>query len=168
MSRSLGWSISGLVLCLAVTAAVPARKGPAWISIEYPANPHDATTKNAYLLVHAYHHQTSVAVPVSGTAESLRDGQRRSVKLSFDETSRPGVYALRRQWDDKGVWSLVITVTQGSGDNIAQALVEIGADGGVSNVKVPTREQQGWTIPRRLLASEIEASLHRRLLVGNR
>lgn len=168
MQRIVRWSLLGFALCLATTAAVPARKGPAWISIEYPANPLDRTTKGAFLLVHAFHHGTPMGFPVSGSAEALVDGQRKSVTLAFESTSRAGVYALRRQWDGRGVWSLVITVTQGPGDNLAQALVEIAPDGGVSSVRVPTRQEREWTIPRPLLASEIEASLRRTTLVGQR
>src|SRR5438128_10562673 len=77
--------------------------GPAWISIEYPANPYDSASKGAFLLVHAFHHQTPVAFPVSGTAEGLVNGTRRTVSLEFQSTSRPGVYALHQQWASDGI-----------------------------------------------------------------
>ena len=34
--------------------------GPPWISIEYPANPLDPSTRGGYLLVHTFHHQQAV------------------------------------------------------------------------------------------------------------
>src|SRR5690349_21895699 len=148
----------------ALVAAVPStaahRAGPPWISIEYPANPLDPSTRGAYLLVHAFHHQLPISSPVRGTAEGLVGGERKSIVLRFDSTARPGVYALRKQWSDDGVWSLVISVVPHE-DNIAQALVELGPDG-VTSVRVPTRREREWTIPRPITAQEIEQSLQSR------
>ena len=45
-------------------------KGPAWISIETPVNPYDASTRGAFLLVHAFHHGDAMASPVTGRAEA--------------------------------------------------------------------------------------------------
>ena len=143
-------------------AAAPSRVvGPPWISIEYPANPLDPSTRGAYLLVHAFHHGTPMQSAISGTAEGLVSGERRSIALRFDNTTRPGVYALRKQWTEDGVWSLVISVAQHDSDP-AQALVELSADGGISSVRVPTRREREWTIPRPVTAQEIEQSLQGR------
>jgi hypothetical protein len=154
-----------LVAPLAIAAATRAPapiSGPPWISIEYPANPLDASTRGAYLLVHAFHHGTPVQVPVRGTAEGIVNGERRSVTLRFETTTRPGVFALRKQWSDAGVWSLVIAVVQGE-DATAEALVELAADGGISAVRVPTRREREWTIPRKITAQEVEQSLQSRV-----
>ena len=164
--RSLVRTSFGLLTlggALTVVAAAPSSRvsGPPWISIEYPANPLDGSTRGAYLLVHAFHHQIPTSSPVRGTAEGLVNGERKSIVLRFDSTSRPGVYALRKQWSDDGVWSLVISVVAHE-DNIAQALVELSADGGISSVRVPTRREREWTIPRTITAQEIEQSLQSR------
>ncbi|MEO5818539.1 MAG: hypothetical protein ABIT20_24935 [Gemmatimonadaceae bacterium] len=136
--------------------------GPPWISIETPVNPYDATTKDAYLLVHAFHHGTPVAIPVSGTAEGIVNGERRSVKLQFTTTSRAGAFALRKQWGDAGMWTLVIAVHQHEGD-AAQALVEVGADGEVTRVQVPTRiGERNFKFPSQLSAQEIDSALRQR------
>lgn len=138
--------------------------GPPWISIEYPVNPHDQTTRDAFLVVHAYHHGDPMAFPVSGTAEGIVGGQRRSVSLEFGRTSRPGVYALKKQWREEGTWTLVIAVSQGQGSgDIAQALVEIAPSGSVASVQVPSRKSaDGWTIPAPLAMSAIDADLRAR------
>lgn len=138
-------------------AGIAPRFGPPWISIEYPPSPHDRTTRDAFLLVHAFHHSTPTGFPVEGTAEGLVDGARRSVKLDFTATSRTGVYALRRQWPAEGRWALVVRVLQGSA--AATALVRIGADGQVAQVTVPTQGRDGWQIPRAVTAAEIDAAL---------
>jgi len=163
--------ILALPLALAVAtaaaarpAASPALFGPPWISIESPPSPYDRTTRDAYLLVHAYHHGTPANLPVSGTAEGLVDGRRRSVTLAFTPTSRPGVYALRKQWPDDGAWALVLTVEQEPGDG-ASALVRIGGGGEVASVTVPTERRAGWEVaaPRQITAAEIDAALHGRM-----
>ncbi len=150
-----------VLLFIAALAFVPAAfaKGPPWISIEYPANPFEPTTRGAFLAVHAFHHGTPLSLPVSGTAEGVVNGERKSIKLDFQRTNRPGVYALRNQWGEQGRWVLVITVRQGEGDDLAQALVKIGSDGQVASVKVPTRAGREGSFPRRATAAEIEAAI---------
>lgn len=145
-----------------VSAHSSAVAGPPWISIETPVNPYDASTKDAFLLVHAFHHGTPVGAPVTGTAEGLVNGERRSVTLQFTATSRAGAYALKKQWGDSGLWTLVIAVHQHE-DDIAQALVELGADGEVSRVQVPTRAgERDFKFPRQISAQEIDRGLRQR------
>ena len=167
MSDIRPFRLAAAVALLAPLALVAAAhgpraiSGPPWISIEYPANPLDQSTRGAYLLVHAFHHGTPMQAPVRGTAEGLVNGERKSVTLRFETTTRPGVYALRKQWSDGGVWSLIISVVQGE-DDAAQALVELAADGSISSVRVPTRREREWTIPRKITAQEVEQSLQSR------
>ena len=153
-----------LALAAGIAAASPTpgfAKGPPWVSIEIPANPWDQTTRGAYLLVHVFHHGLPMQVEPTGTAEGVVNGQRRSVPLSFEKASRPGVYALRNQWGGAGRWVLVITVNQGAheGDDVAQAVVEVSEDGSVSAVRVPTRTDRGQAFPRRVTQGEIDAAL---------
>jgi len=112
--------------------------------------------------VHAFHHSTPMQAPVRGTAEGIVSGERKSVALRFETTSRPGVYSLRKQWSDAGVWSLVIAVAPQGEENQAQALVELGPDGAISAVRVPTRREREWVIPRKITSQEIEESLQSR------
>jgi hypothetical protein len=135
--------------------------GPPWISIEYPVNPYDAATKDAFLVVHAFHHGQAMAFPVSGTAEGLVSGERRSITLDFQKASRTGEYALRKQWPDQGTWTLVLKVLQGE-DGVS-AVVDLGADGKVSRVNVPTRRnEQGYVIPARVAMADVDAGLRAR------
>lgn len=137
--------------------------GPPWISIETPVNPYDASTRDAFLLVHAFHHGTPSNFPVSGTAEGLVRGERKTVSLEFQSTSRPGVYALKKQWASQGTWTVVITVSQGPNDGVS-AVVELGRSGAVASVHVPTRVQDGHTIPAKVAMHTIDASLRARAL----
>jgi hypothetical protein len=55
---------------------------------------------------------------------------------------------------------LVIKTSEGSGG--ATALVDIGAEGNVAAVRVPTRRQNGWDVPQQVSARDIAAALETR------
>src|SRR5256886_9752278 len=78
-----------------VIAALTLAKGPPWISIELPVNPYDQSQRGTFLLVHSFHHGTAMGYIVTGTAEGIVKGERRTVKLEFTETARQGGCALR-------------------------------------------------------------------------
>lgn len=155
LRRAAGVALSSIVLI----AAAPSF-GPPWISIETPPNPFDAATRGAFLIVHTFHHGEAVASGVSGTAEGIVSGARRSIPLAFDTTTRRGSYALRKQWPSDGLWMLVLRTGEGSGS--VTALVDIGAEGTVAAVRVPTRRSGGWDIPQQVSAREIDAALEAR------
>lgn len=138
--------ISVVALTLLAAAASPAFAGPPWISIELPANPLDPTTRDAFLVVHTYHHAQVMLSPLTGRAIGMVDGQRRTIELSFTKTSIGGAYALRRTWPAKGAW--VLAINTGGDEGGVTALVGIGTDGEVRSVKVPRRSaSQPWGRP---------------------
>ena len=152
---------AALALALAgLTASAVAVAGPPWISVELPANPFDRASRGAFLLVHAFHHGTPVGFPVTGRAEGIVNGERRTVPLRLTSTSRQGVYAVHNQWGAQGTWTLVLTVTQGPGDG-ATALVELSPDGRVA-VRVPTQRHREGDFPRAVSDEEIVSALRAR------
>ncbi|MGH7551139.1 MAG: hypothetical protein ACREK3_10400 [Gemmatimonadota bacterium] len=158
-SRTLVCSLA--VLAAGLMLAGAALAGPPWISIELPTNPHDPATRQALLVVHAYHHGANVQYPVTGTAEGLVDGERRSVSLTITETGKAGLYAVSRPRLDEGRWVLVIRLDTGNGAG-ATALVSLDGAAEVSGVRVPSDVNgEGWTIPRAVSAGEIDAILRR-------
>ena len=156
--RSL--ALAALAAAALVTPAF-GLKGPPWISIELPANPYDKSTRHAFLLVHSFHHGTAMGYIVSGTAEGIVGGERRSLKLEFAETSREGVHALKRTWPTEGTWTLVIKANQGP-DDAATAVVDLGPGGDVAAIRVPTMPRGSWTVPAPVSLSEIDAALRAR------
>ena len=77
------------LVALGGTAPTSGRFGPAWISIEYPANPYDRDTREAYLVVHAFHHQVATGLPVEGRAEGLVSGARKTVHSPSGRRAAP-------------------------------------------------------------------------------
>ncbi|MEO6526749.1 MAG: hypothetical protein ABIP93_09015 [Gemmatimonadaceae bacterium] len=178
-ARSARWSalaaIAGVALVAGaarpwVNTAASIFGGP-WISIESPVNPYDASTRGALFVVHTFRHGNPMDMGMTGKAEGLVDGQRRSVSFRVDKATSAGTYAVRRQWADKGIWTLVITATatdHGPGEQL-QAVVEIGADGEMGKVSVPRNERGAF---RMVASAEIERSLKERaklpVAVGSR
>jgi len=155
MSRSV-LLLAALTLLLAAPVSA---KGPPWIAIEYPANPHDPSTRGAALLVRAYHHAAAMALPVRGTAEGIVNGRRLSQSLDLRPTILPGVYALRTALPREGTWVLVISLEQGK-DDIATALVTLDGQAGIAHVEVPANvTRDGWTVPRAVKAADVERAL---------
>lgn len=129
-------------------------KSPPWLSIEAPVNPFDARTRGAVFLVHAMTHEGIPRISdVTGSAEGMVSGTRRSVQLSFEPTDRPGVFAVRRQWPDDGTWIARISLFT------ATAIVTFDRAGNVASARVPTALQSGLPIPRPVPAREIDSTL---------
>ena len=131
--------------------------GPPWISIEYPANPLDPSTRGAYLLVHSFHHQSVSEARITGEAVTWVNGARRAITLRFESTSRPGVYKLAKQWADGSPYVLVITAGEGEHGS-ATALVSITSAGGVAKVEVPSEPYRDFRVPRAPNPGEIAAA----------
>ena len=155
-----------LAIALTLTAFSAAVAGPPWIAIEYPANPFDRTSRDAFLTVRTYHHGDLMAKTVTGTAEGVVNGKRQSMKLDIRPGSQQGMYVVRWQRPAVGRWVLVInSATQGITD--ATAVVEISPTGTVASVSVPTRAiSDGWISPRPVAASEIDGLLEGRALAS--
>lgn len=162
--------LTGLALLAATLAATPAHAGPPWISAEYPSNPHEASTRGAFFLIHTYHHGTPISSMLSGTAEGIVNGRRQTVKLEIVETGKPGVYAVRYQPAGQGVW--VLAINMGTGEGAAGMLATIGKNGELGSVQVPSTTAEGgrWVIPRAVTAQDVNSALRAQtaLLEGSR
>lgn len=146
-------------LAVAFVVATPALAGPPWIKIELGGNPYDQATRDAFLVVHAFHHGTPTAFPVSGTAEGIVNGERRTIPLTLTKTSREGAFALTRQWPTEGRWVLALSVTQARDDAVT-AVVRLAANGEFESSKVLTqRAENGMVIPRLLTKQDIADAL---------
>ena len=156
-----------LVTALTLCAFSTALAGPPWIAIEYPANPFDRTSRDAFLTVRTYHHGDLMARTVTGTAEGVVNGKRQSVALDIRAGSQAGMYVVRWQKPATGRWVLVINSGSSQGTIDATAVVEISATGTVASVSVPTRAiGNGWISPRPVASSEIDALLQGRALAS--
>lgn len=137
-----------LALAITVAATGTALAGPPWISIEL------RPMGGSFILARTFHHGTPEAQPLSGSAEGLINGQRRSVPLHFDHTDESNTFAVQKTWGDAGVWVLNIGTTGPHGD--AGAVVGVDHSGLPAFVRFP-RTYQGSS--RIATAGEITAML---------
>ena len=145
-------SLGGAILLLSGAASSSHAawfKGGPWISIESPINPYDLPARGALFLVHTFHHAVPTNLTVEARAEGLVDGQRRTVTIS-PSSLRTGTYAVRNEWGAKGTWSVLIVATQPTPRTSIQAVVDIGADGSISRVKLPQRLMTAADVDRSL------------------
>jgi len=149
--------LTTLVAALLATSTAAAHvraKWPPWLSIESPVNPYDGSVTGAVLLVHAATREgTPTLSDVSGAAEGVVNGERRTIALRLDATSRPGVFAVRRQWPSEGTWLLRFSLAS------TTALVSLDGADRVTGVSVPTRMADGRPIPRAVVARDIDSTL---------
>jgi hypothetical protein len=116
---------ASLVPALAATALAC----PPQITVERPG----AASDSAFVLVHASRGCRSGTLTVTGTAEGLIGGARRSIPLEVAATETAGVYRVLRQWPSQGVWVLRLVVRVGEGS--ATALVGVNASGEIAEVR---------------------------------
>jgi hypothetical protein len=114
---------------LAPALAAPALACPPQITVERPAGP---MADSAFVLLHASPGCQIGRLTVTGTAEGLVGGARRSIQLEVAATGTAGVYRVRRQWPSEGVWVLRLVVHVGDGS--ATALVGVNASGAIAVV----------------------------------
>lgn len=86
---------------------------------------------------------------ISGTAEGLVKGARRSMPLQVAPMSKPGVYAVFQNWGSEGDW--VVNLKGACAGAMAGAIVPLGPKGFL-------RESSKF-LPRPATDAEIEASL---------
>jgi len=95
---------------------------------------------------------------VSGAAEGLVKGERRSVALKIVATSKPGVYAVYLNWPNEGFW--VVNLKGTCADASAGAVIPIGPKGFI-------RESSRF-FPRPATDTEIDTSLKALTPGGNK
>jgi hypothetical protein len=147
-----------LALLTAATAfAAPIAKWPPWISIESPVNPYDPATRGAVLVVHASFREGDAQLSdLTGTAEGLVNGARRSIPLRFEATGRTNQFSLKKQWPSDGVWLAKINL------KTTTAIVTFDEAGKVAGVSLPTHVVNGSdVVPRAVSNRDVDSTLAR-------
>jgi len=114
----------GMVAC--AVAAVAIAEGFTF-NIGNPVASQDFRAKTASFVFRTEGCADPAKSQISGTAEGIVKGARRSLALKVLATSKPGVYAVDQNWPAEGAW---VVNLKGSCDNAnAGALVPIGPRG---------------------------------------
>lgn len=136
--------------------------GPPSIKVEAVATPATAAVKGAVFMITGRHHVSADEIRLTGRAEGIVNGKRVSQLLTLTPAGAPSTYGVTRQWAAGQPWVLVFTVLAAvhDSDGVAEATVQIAADGHVVKIDYPMGKiAGGYPWPRRAAGKEIDAAL---------
>ena len=114
----------GIVACAVAAAAIA--EGFTF-NIGNPVASQDFRAKTAAFVFRTEGCADPAKSQISGTAEGMVKGARRSLALKVLATSKPGVYAVDQNWPAEGAW--VVNLKGSCANANAGALVPIGPGG---------------------------------------
>lgn len=133
-----------------LTAATVSMAGGFQLRVETPDS---KETQGAVLIVRTFGCQVPDDAEMVATAEGIVRGERRSIKLELAHRGA-GVYAIRRQWPQEGVWVLAINGAYRGMTN--SALLTLGPNG---QIQAKNKGLEVRYSPRRLAARDIDSAL---------
>jgi hypothetical protein len=136
-----------ILTALVLTAGAAFAGGGFWLTVHSAASPLGKQTPDAAVLVAAEGCATHIGIRLTGTAEGLVNGERRSVPLPIVSTSKSGVWAIKKPALDPGRW--VLAISGGLPGFRAGTLVELYPDGSYKATRLSARE----------LPTQVEATL---------
>jgi hypothetical protein len=87
----------------------------------------EAKKLNAVVTIEATGCHDPALAKLTATAIGVVNGERREIPLNLEALSKPGMFALTRQWPKDGRW--VIRVEATNGTQFTNSLVPIGPEG---------------------------------------
>ena len=117
----------GLAAVVGLAGAQWVHAGGFFLTIGNPVAANAPEAKRAVLVVRPDGCNEPAKARITGTAEGLVNGARRSVPLKLIALPTPGVYAVNREWPAEGVW--VVNLTGVNLGATTSAIVPIGPKG---------------------------------------
>ena len=117
----------GLAALVGLAGAHWALAGGFFLTIGNPVAANVPKVKSAVLVVRPDGCHEPAKAQITGTAEGVVNGARRSVALKLTPLPTPGVYAVFREWPAEGVW--VVSLTGKYLGATTSAIVPIGPKG---------------------------------------
>jgi len=134
----------------ALAAATVSMAGGFQMRVETPDS---KETQGAALIVRTFGCQVPDDAEIVATAEGIVRGERRSIKLGLTHRGA-GVYAIRREWPQEGVWVLAINGAYKGMTN--SALVTLSPGG---QIQVKDKGLEVRYSHRRLAPRDIDSAL---------
>jgi hypothetical protein len=113
------------------------------------ARPNGVVKKDIGFAVRGENCADAAKIQVTGTAEGMVDGARRSIPLRLVAGETAGTFAVSHDWPQEGTW--VVNLTGHCGNAVASAVVPMGPNGFL-------RESSKF-FPRAATAAEVELAL---------
>ena len=113
------------------------------------AHPNGVVKKDIGFAVRGENCADIAKIRITGTAEGMVDGARRSIPLRVVAGETAGAFAISHDWPQQGMW--VVNLTGHCGSSVASAVVPMGPNGFL-------RESSKF-FPRAATAAEVELAL---------
>jgi len=137
------------ILAVGLAFAHLAMGGGFFLTIGNPVAANDPQAKKAVMVVRPDGCHEPAKAQLSGVAEGIVNGARRSVPLKLAALSKPGTYAVYREWPAEGVW--VVNLTGKYLGGTTTAIVPMGPNG--------FQRESAKFLSRPATAADIEAAL---------
>ena len=140
------------IACIALALTSFARGADFSLTIGNPVAvtlPEGVVKKDVGMAVRAENCADPAKAQITGTAEGIVDGARRSVPLRIVRGATAGSFAVSHDWPSQGAW--VVNLTGHCGNSTASAVVPFGPNGFL-------REGSKF-FPRAATAAEVESIL---------
>ena len=149
------------VLAMLIAFSNVALAGGFQLTVETPSGSNDAELREAVLLVRTFGCYTPADANLSGSAEGLVGGVRRSIHLDLLPTTK-GVYAVKQQWPSEGRW--VLSFSGAYNGMTCSVLVDLGEGGRVkpgTQIKAGSRTgTYARSVQRKWTSGEIDAAIN--------
>ena len=122
--------------------------GGFWLTVHSAQSPLGKQIPDAAVLVAVEGCATHADLKVSGTAEGVVNGERRSVTLDMTPTSKPGVWAVKKSSLGEGRW--VLAIRAGITGHSIGTVVELGPNG---EYRAAGRSLSAQELPRQVEAA---------------
>jgi hypothetical protein len=116
-----------ITACAVAALGMRAYGGGFWLQLGNPEASAEARSAKAVLTLEAVGCHDPGKAEITGTAIGVVNGKRENIPLTLTPLSKPGMYAVAKQWPDKGNWILQF-VGHNTGMTTS-ALVSAGPDG---------------------------------------
>jgi len=157
-------TLASLSVAMMLAMSASSFGGGIQFSVETPKAPADAQMKDVVLVARAFSCFQPTDTKVSGTAEGLINGNRKSIALELSPIGQ-GVYAIRQQWPSEGIWVLALAMTATNYEMAVSALVELGPNGKVlPGTRLDAGQVKGVHARgsrRQLAAADIDSALRK-------
>ncbi|HZU24958.1 MAG TPA: hypothetical protein VFA04_05520 [Bryobacteraceae bacterium] len=118
---------SFIAACAAGLLCADLFAGGFWLQLGDPSANPDAKAKNAVVIVRPFGCISPADAKLTGTAEGMLNGQRRTIALDLVPLSEKATYAVLREWPAEGSW--VLRLTASVPGRTTSALVPVTAEG---------------------------------------
>lgn len=115
--------------------AAPVFAGALTLQADDPTTNAEAVAKHAIVAAHTTACVSPEKTVITATAEGIVDGRRVSIPLKVIALSKPGSFAVAREWQGGGAWVVTMVATNPNYKNYATSIVVPAESGAAARAR---------------------------------